>query len=459
MKPTNTRPWIQWAGMWLVLVGTWGAVDAIWPEAPWSQTGNETLQPLRPRVLKPTPMRWGSDNAKVMVLGGAASHGATEFLDSLPDNLPEAWRIQGPTAAWYALGRFLNLLPEADGRRVEVYHWGDSQIEGDRITGELRDSWQRRWGGHGPGWVLPKTPAPSLATVESTTGSIERQAGFGLGRDREALRLPFFALNAVPDSASWTVRGNSALSPFLTGWTATEVWSTEPRGIRLSSETAPGSWVATTTAERRSCWNHEPVEGKLRLEFETTDLQGVFLGSDRGVLVHNLPMRGSSGTLFDKVPAEDWELLKAHHPPDLVVLQFGGNAVPGIATAAEARGYARRLGQNIELLRQTFPGVPVLVIGPSDMGKTPEDYPGLQRVIAALQSEVHQAGGLYWDLQAAMGGVGSMTDWVQQGWAGNDHIHLTRRGAREVGRRLEAALHHEWRAMSRPLSNVYPVSP
>jgi len=456
---TNARPWVHWAGMWLVLLGTWIACDRFWPEAPWVRTSSEPLEPMRPLALKPVFETRGSVTSKHVSLGDANRLEATAFLDSLPDELPPSWRLQGRTSAWYALAGFLNLLPEAQGRRVEVYHWGDSQIEGDRITGVLRESWQRRWGGRGPGWVLPVMPAPTAATVESTTGTVTRQAGFGRGRNLEALRLPFFATNSVRDSARWSVRGNGASSSSLTGWTTTEVWGDMLSGIRATLHNESGTLTDQSLAPNWTRWEHSPAAHKLELRLEATQLQGVFLGSDKGVLVHNLPLRGSSGTLFDNVPAEDWVHLKEHHPPDLVLLQFGGNAVPGIQSPAEARGYARRLSQNISLLRATFPGVPVVVLGPSDMGESEADYPGLAWVVAALQTEVSRAGALYWDLQAVMGGSGSMAEWADRGWAGSDHVHFTRRGAREVGRRFEAALHHEWRAMIRPRLNVDAVAP
>lgn len=435
------------------------AWDRVEPEAPWARTSGEPLEPMRPLALKPAFETRGSVTSKHGSLEDADRLEATAFLDSLPDEFPAAWRIQGTTAAWYALARFMNLLPEAERRRVEVYHWGDSQIEGDRITGVLRESWQRRWGGRGPGWVLPVTPAPTTATLESTTGTVTRQAGFGRGRNLEALRLPFFATNSVRDSARWSVRGNGASSQSLTGWTATEVWGDVLSGIQATLPSDSGTMTELSPDANWTRWEHGPAENKLELRLKAAQLQGVFLGSDKGVLVHNLPLRGSSGTLFDDVPAQDWAHLKERHPPDLVLLQFGGNAVPGIQSPAEARGYARRLSKNIALLRATFSGVPVVVIGPSDMGESEEEYPGLGWVVAALQTEVSRAGALYWDLQAAMGGVGSMAEWADRGWAGSDHIHFTRRGAREVGRRFEEALHHEWRAMIRPLSNDVPASP
>ena len=135
------------------------------------------------------------------------------FLDTLSGDLPSDWALQGNATAWFSLHRFFSALSTAKDRRVEVYHWGDSQIEGDRITNVLREAWQTQWGGRGPGWVLPLAPAPNTSIVASLEGDMVRRAGFGRGRDLTALRLPFFAVNEAIDTVSWSVKGNVKSSP------------------------------------------------------------------------------------------------------------------------------------------------------------------------------------------------------------------------------------------------------
>jgi lysophospholipase L1-like esterase len=79
-------------------------------------------------------------------------------------------------------------------------------------------------------------------------------------------------------------------------------------------------------------------------------------------------------------------------------------------------------------------------IGPSDMGASPSDFPGLSAVVDALRDAVLSSDALFWDLQAVMGGSGSMATWMNTGLAGNDGIHFTPQGARLVGERLDAVL-------------------
>ena len=48
----------------------------------------------------------------------------------------------------------------------------------------------------------------------------------------------------------------------------------------------------------------------------------------------------------------------------------------------------------------------------------------------------------YWDLYGAMGGMNSMTNWVNSNppLAGSDHIHFTTRGAEKTGEMMMQSL-------------------
>ena len=60
-------------------------------------------------------------------------------------------QLAGNDEAFQTLGNFFAAL-NAPARKpaIHVLHYGDSQIEGDRITGHLRNAWQSLWGGAAP---------------------------------------------------------------------------------------------------------------------------------------------------------------------------------------------------------------------------------------------------------------------------------------------------------------------
>jgi hypothetical protein len=70
------------------------------------------------------------------------------------------------------LNRFFSKLDQANQRQVRILHYGDSQIEGDRITGFLRNLFQKKFGGNGPG-MLPAIPgnAESSSIIQTASAN------------------------------------------------------------------------------------------------------------------------------------------------------------------------------------------------------------------------------------------------------------------------------------------------
>ena len=65
------------------------------------------------------------------------------------------------------------------GRTIRIVHYGDSQIEMDRMTNRLRSYMQNTFGGGGPGLVPFATLIPSLSVSTYGTGDLIRQSPFG----------------------------------------------------------------------------------------------------------------------------------------------------------------------------------------------------------------------------------------------------------------------------------------
>ena len=48
---------------------------------------------------------------------------------------------------------FVNALKKAKTQKVHIAHYGDSQIEGDLVTGDLRENLRKDFGGGGAGYL------------------------------------------------------------------------------------------------------------------------------------------------------------------------------------------------------------------------------------------------------------------------------------------------------------------
>ena len=148
-------------------------------------------------------------------------------------------------------------------------------------------------------------------------------------------------------------------------------------------------------------------------------------------------MRGASGTFFSQI---DGKLLKEIYRKidvKMIVLQFGGNSVPSIYNEKSADKYVDQILSQIDYFHRLFPDLPILFIGPSDMGTRVKGemgtYPYLPYLVEQLKIRIPAHGAAFWNMYEVMGGENSMVAWVNKGWAGSDYVHFTPQGAQKIG--------------------------
>ena len=393
--------------------------------------------------------------------------------------VPGALRVRIPESQPQMLDRLWERLQA--GQDVHILHYGDSQIEGDRISGTLRARWQERWGGFGPGIQPPIPLVQSFSLRQSNRGSWTRHTRFGrrdtTDQDENYGLLASYAdaEHGDPNASLCLSVGREPRSPKGFGmWTALELWHDtvhSPCILQLNGTavdtlrpgdpsgvlTWPGSAMMPGDPDMELCFSAVPP----RL-FALHPVGG-------GVQWHGVAMRGSSGTLFRKLNRRVYADQLERLSPDLVVLQFGGNSVPYCRDTTAAQRYAGWMKRQIQLFQALQPEAAILVIGPSDMAEKTgvhwTSYPMLSPIRDALLEASLDAGAAYWDLLEVMGGLGSMPAWVaaQPPLAGPDHVHFTPRGARKVGELLDRSLWAEFRrweegGASSPMNAMQPKS-
>jgi lysophospholipase L1-like esterase len=187
----------------------------------------------------------------------------------------------------------------------------------------------------------------------------------------------------------------------------------------------------------------------LRLEFsgmESPEIYGVSLEGSSGIMVSNVSMRGQSGVHFWTQPAQQLRSMFGASNVRLIILQYGANAVPYTNTQEAIDEYCYRFGKNIEYLKKMIPGVSVIVIGPADMamkkGTEWVSYPMFTQLRDAMKDKCFAAGAAYWDPFEAMGGTGTIQQWVAATppLAASDHVHFTLDGAAQIAQWFYDAL-------------------
>jgi len=346
-----------------------------------------------------------------------------------------------PTDSRAYLAAFYVALDSAASMPVRVVHYGDSQIEEDRITNILRENWQKQYGGGGVGLIpLHQTiPTRSIRQTLSINGVIQTSQK---GPQRYIVYGP--KSMRLTDSDDYGVMGQVAiLDSTLVPGSDSVVLHVEPldkkrktyhyfshvRVLADSSLTASLSPLLDSTTH---CDITLQGRGKV---------YGVSLETDKGLIVDNIPMRGCSGNIFTKIDSAQLSAFYRETNTRLIILQFGGNMIPQTENPSTIKGYVRStMRQQIRYIKACAPQASILMIGPSDMSTnidgTMTTYPLVPYMDQQFKKMAQEEGIAYWSIYDAMGGKDSMVRWVENGLAGSDYVHFTRSGANNIGKKL-----------------------
>ena len=332
---------------------------------------------------------------------------------------------------------------------VRVVHYGDSQIELDRISQDLREALQERFGGSGTGLFPALGNVPSASISKAASGSFAQYTMYGDSTTQRAGHNRYGILAQVVQltgSGTLTLRGTKNKNAREGVKTFESVSVLYGKGENLVVKAASGTDKPEPEVRKGDSgttlltWRFsQPVE-KATLTFQgNAELYGIGADGNAGVAVDNVPLRGCSGTIFTRISkplmTDSFDLTDTR----LIILQFGGNMMPMIRGAKQIEPYQEQIAKQIAYFHEVAPQAKILFIGPSDMGKSVNGrvvtWPHLPELVDSLKATALRNDAAYWDLYRMMGGENSMAQWVRHSppYAGPDYIHFTPAGAQKVG--------------------------
>ncbi len=360
----------------------------------------------------------------------------------------------------------------AASKPVRIMHYGDSQIEGDRISSFLRNKLQNKFGGMGSGLVpVEQVYDFSFSILQQNSNNWLRYTLYG-NRDTTLTHNRYGALASF-----------CRFSPYNTD-TLAETYHTYEAWVSF----APSGYSYSNTKNFRLCrvfyshnkepfiaelyhnevltdadiypasnslktirWALEQPTNNIRIVFRgnySPDIYGIALDDISGIAVDNIAMRGNSGLVFTKM---DKEILQQHFRElnvKMIILQFGGNVVPHVTT--DYAYYEKLFAAQIRRIHQLVPDVAIIVIGVADMSVKERNrfvsYPNIEKIRNALKKASLESGAAYWDLYQAMGGKNSMPSWVfaNPPLASTDFVHFNPQGAKIIANMFYNALIFEY---------------
>lgn len=377
--------------------------------------------------------------------------------------------IQHPDSIVNSLHKFYESLIKLSTKRgkVRVMHYGDSQIETDRMTRYIRNELQKEFGGTGPGFEpafqVLRTSAIQQDqsdnwlryTANGKKDSTIKHRNYGLLASFSRYFPPVDSIENTDTLSAWLeikpasygfyrVKKFSQMSMLLGG-------NTKPVAITITMDSTVvfSDNLKANTYNRKIKVKFSPTPGVIKIKFRGLDSPNVYALSfegSTGVIVDNIPLRGASGTLFRRISSTQLEKQYASEPIRLVILQFGGNSVPYIDTKERAKKFGNYFKSNIRYLQAILPKASFLVIGPTDMATKIKGefvtYPMLETIRDELKKAAFAQGIAYYDMYEVMGGKNSMKDWVaaDPALAAPDYVHFTTKGANKMSKLFYEAL-------------------
>ena len=375
---------------------------------------------------------------------------ASEYIKARRKALSHKYSPSYPNDSIEWIFPLFEALEKASEHKVRVIHYGDSQIEEDRMSNYLRTAMQDTFGGYGVGLVPAIQTIPTSSFGQKCSTLLTRYLVYGTQdmrmEDRNYGPLGQTALLTDTATFSFYRLNYSKTRPNTKYFNKITILLDEVKHPTTATLTTKNSSITKTAnlGDNTITFNLPDSSTRATIFMNGEALIHGFMvdGGSTGVQFDNAAMRGCSGTIFTNINSESLRNYYTQNIVPLIIMQFGGNRVPYTKTDKAITSYCEQLTRQIKYLRTISPQSKILFIGPSDMSTningTMQTYPHLPKLIDSLREMCLLNDVAYWDLYSAMGGLNSMTNWVNSNppLAGSDHIHFTYAGSNRASEML-----------------------
>ncbi len=321
--------------------------------------------------------------------------------------------------------------------KVRIAYFGDSFVEGDEMTDELRLRFQTLFGGNGIGFLPMQSTVAQLYTQININGSGWKDYNF---RDNPA-KLPlgisghlFYSTgNGMVDYSPKTNMPPTTVKLYTGKLEKDAVVYINTNGTNQVVGLNINNPINETVLA-----SNTPIKSlKITSNNEHIPYYGVSMEGLKGVYLDNYSFRGNTSILNQQITNEVMTQLNKYLHYDLIIVHYGINAVEHDQT--EFEWFEISMKNLIRNIRKGFGNVPILLVSTSDMGhKYGNEYlteKGVPYMVATQREIARKNNVAFWNLYKAMGGENTMVNWVEGDTvlACKDYTHLNSVGAKKVG--------------------------
>lgn len=377
-----------------------------------------------------------------------------DYVDDVPQGMVPIEDRMDSVGLDREMDKFYRALSCSAERNVRIAYFGDSYIEGDILTQDLRHLFQERFGGKGVGFVDIMSPTAGFrqTVLQSASGWTAYNAndvkGHGFDAGRQGVNGRYF----IPSgNAALELRGQTRVygAELDTMETAT-VYFTSCGGLQISVSVNGAERYTLfedcdTTDEHQDYVKAKSVNGRIgrfNMSVEggySARFYGVALEDKCGVILDNFSMRGSNGWHISGIPYGTMRRFAQLRPYDLIILHYGLNVAS--PKMSDYSYYTKRFVKTVNHLKSVYPEASILVIGVGDRDAKDEygelhTMKGVKELLyyqRKMAAEMHVA---FWNLYDAMGGDGSMARMAEKKQANLDYTHINFAGGKHIARLL-----------------------
>jgi len=346
---------------------------------------------------------------------------------------------------------FFNAVKNSKTTKIRIAHYGDSGIEGDLITADVRNSLQKQFGGNGVGMLAITSQDIMFRSTTRQTFSNNWSTYNVVVGNPEHLPLGMNGFVSVPNGPAWVKYKTTSAYPDARTFSTVRIFYTNAKSssIKYSFNTEAEQTATLSSGSDVKVLTLTGPENSKSFMLSTTmanqaEFFGVSLEDGNGVYVDNYPWRGNSGISFRDLTEntlKDFDRLCNYK---LIILAFGGNVASPIAK--NYNWYENEMIKNINHLKSMFPQTSFLLLGAGDKsikrGSRFVTDPGIPLLIKSQEHIAEKTGIAFWNTFEAMGGMNSMEQWVYANppLALRDYTHVTAQGASKIGKMIADAI-------------------
>ncbi|MEC4004249.1 hypothetical protein OX283_006250 [Flavobacterium sp. SUN052] len=359
-------------------------------------------------------------------------------------------------------------LSEGKNVKIRIAWFGDSQIEGDFITQDIREMLQNYFGEQkGVGYVpITSISADFRKTAKLVaTGTVEAD---NFKKSNSNSQLFFSGYSFFSDDLDINFSDNSRKNPNQ----VTQKWLLYGKGdsISVTIQDSIRKYPANKNFNRILVGSSTSSKAKLSVASNKTPIYGISSEPQSGIVLDNFSFRGITGVELKKVNSDLLAEINKSGYYDLIVFQYGVNLMFK-PDDTDYEYYYRAMRPVLKKFKNNMPNTEFLLFSCSDRAF---NYDGEWKTAVGIDSLIHTQARLAYDndipfynFYNSIGGKGTVVKWADSTLqlANKDYIHFNFRGAKVAAKIIFKAIIHDyekavkWKKENKPFTEPKLVTP